>query len=304
MTRIVINRCFGGFALSPAATARYRELGGAGNTSCDGRDLARHDPILVRVVEELGNKANGPYSELEVVEIEGTLYRVTAYDGRETIQTPGDIKWMDAAPPRPSMQALARELGIEIPPGSKGFNITSANGNTVSVQWGSNNSCQNRGPYQESYPVGYDCEDAEIAIWNGHRGKPDDWHWFRGGCVKHRVPPEQVREWIKWAAANEIVPRPKLPDWGELEDLVKACQGEIGDEYRASEDEEDDQPGMQLTVGWDGKRSWSYQTGDNSFTGGAYSYPHWAVISVYRDSDAEDLASDIRDQLEELNAGA
>ena len=93
-----------------------------------------------------------------------------------------------------------------------------------------------------------------------------------------------------------------LPDRGELTDLVKACQGEIGDEYRASEDEEDDQPGMQLTVGWDGKKDWSYQTGDNSFTGGAYGYQHWAVISVYRDSDAGDLAGDIHEQLEEVSA--
>lgn len=46
--------------------------------------------------------------------------------------------------------------------------------------------------------------------------------------------------------------------------------------------------------------SWGYQTGDNSFTGGAYSHPHWAVIYLYRDSSAEELASEAAEQIAEL----
>lgn len=70
---------------------------------------------------------------------------------------------------------------------------------------------------------------------------------------------------------------------------------DIGDEYRASEDPDDDTPGMCVTFGantrmpgesWD----WSYQTGDNSYTGGAYGYPHWGVCYLYRDSDVNELA--------------
>lgn len=99
---------------------------------------------------------------------------------------------------------------------------------------------------------------------------------------------------------NEAAPKPELPPLSEIEGLVNAVKAEISDEYRASED--DDEPGIQLTVGWDGKTDWSYQTGDNSFTGGAYGYQHWAVVSVYRDTKAEDLANDIHEQLEELNA--
>ena len=91
-----------------------------------------------------------------------------------------------------------------------------------------------------------------------------------------------------------------LPAKSDIESLVEAVKEEISDEYRASED--DDEPGIQLTVGWDGKENWSYQSGDNSFTGGAYGYQHWAVVSVHRDTDAERLASDIRGQLEEASA--
>jgi hypothetical protein len=62
---------------------------------------------------------------------------------------------------------------------------------------------------------------------------------------------------------------------------------------------------LDLTVGCsaDGN-SWGYQTGDNSFTGGAYGQPHWAVTSVVPDSTAEELYTEIVGQLEELLAVA
>jgi hypothetical protein len=56
---------------------------------------------------------------------------------------------------------------------------------------------------------------------------------------------------------------------------------------------------IDLTVASDGE-SWNYQTGDNSFTGGAYGLPHWAVVTFTADSDARDIAEDIICQLEEL----
>ena len=46
--------------------------------------------------------------------------------------------------------------------------------------------------------------------------------------------------------------------------------------------------------------TWNYQTGDNSYTGGAYSLPHWAVTSVLPDTDPLELYDSITDQLEEL----
>lgn len=93
-----------------------------------------------------------------------------------------------------------------------------------------------------------------------------------------------------------------LPQW---EELVKALIPQIADDYRASNDPEDTEPGMCLTVGFtpatiEKEASWSYQTGDNSYTGGAYGHPHWGVVSLYRDSDPAEVAADIADQIGEL----
>lgn len=49
---------------------------------------SRHDADLIAVVEQLGEEANGLCSELTIVEIEGSKYRVDEYDGNESIHTP------------------------------------------------------------------------------------------------------------------------------------------------------------------------------------------------------------------------
>lgn len=148
--KVVINKCFGGFGLSPLAVKRLAELHGrpcfffkkasafrgeyipcsaddakeefiwyafdvpnpnevltssedwnamslqdrqASNALYEqhqldhgGRDVLRHDPDLVRVVEELGAAASSKYARLSVVEIpDGTDYEIEEYDGREHI---------------------------------------------------------------------------------------------------------------------------------------------------------------------------------------------------------------------------
>ena len=61
--------------------------------------------------------------------------------------------------------------------------------------------------------------------------------------------------------------------------------------------------GLDLTVATSEQGdTWNYQTGDNSFTGGAYSLPHWAVTCVNPDSTVNDLYDAIVDQLSELLA--
>lgn len=82
----------------------------------------------------------------------------------------------------------------------------------------------------------------------------------------------------------------------EMVQLCTALIPDIDDDYRASEDPSDDTPGMQVTIGADAD-GWSYQTGDNSFTGGAYSYATWAVTSIYRDTDPRVWADDVVSQL-------
>ena len=58
---------------------------------------------------------------------------------------------------------------------------------------------------------------------------------------------------------------------------------------------------LDLTIACDeAGESWNYQTGDNSFTGGAYGLPHWAVTSIQPDSDPLEVYTDVIDQLENL----
>ena len=57
------------------------------------RNVDRHDPVLVQVVEELGDKANGEYAKLRIEEVYGS-YRIDEYDGNESVMTSGDYNWI------------------------------------------------------------------------------------------------------------------------------------------------------------------------------------------------------------------
>ena len=117
MTKIVINRCYGGFSLSERAIKRYGEIKGLnllyvphekyegwGSWYRDGiqddehyffnSDIERTDPALVQVVEELGVDADGDCARLDIEELPaGTRYRIQEYDGREWIETDDSIEW-------------------------------------------------------------------------------------------------------------------------------------------------------------------------------------------------------------------
>lgn len=147
MRKIVINRCFGGFNLSPYAVKRIAELQGrecyffasegpegafaarnieeldnwilwyafdTQNLSfmhlkekewsemserereeydkevqghyLDNRNMKRDDPLLVKVVEKLGEKANGMCAKLAIVEIPNDVeWTIEVYNGNEHI---------------------------------------------------------------------------------------------------------------------------------------------------------------------------------------------------------------------------
>lgn len=91
-------------------------------------------------------------------------------------------------------------------------------------------------------------------------------------------------------------------DWDTIEAEVAALLADliptIGDEYRAAE--EDDVPGMCVTVGMNDTGAWGYQTGDNSYTGGAYGFPYWGIGYLYRDSDPAAVARGIVDEIADL----
>ena len=80
--KVVINVCFGGYALSPKA---YEYLGlewdGCGYEYCDDRT----NPKLVECVEKLGEEA-GYDTKLKVVEIPNDIeWEIMEYDGNEWV---------------------------------------------------------------------------------------------------------------------------------------------------------------------------------------------------------------------------
>lgn len=85
--------------------------------------------------------------------------------------------------------------------------------------------------------------------------------------------------------------------------LLKALKPDISDDYRATDDPDDNTPGMCVTVGAtlqsDGVLVWNYQTGDNSFTGGAYGHSNWGVGYLYRRSNCKEVAAEIVEQIAE-----
>lgn len=86
----------------------------------------------------------------------------------------------------------------------------------------------------------------------------------------------------------------------EITTLLKRLKRDIGDNYRATDDPDDTRPGLCVTVSTRDGSDWSYQTGDNSFTGGCYGHPHWAVVYLYRRSNCAELASEAVDELAEM----
>lgn len=121
--KVIINLCFGGFGLSTEAVQRLAELQGKRcfffnydfkekkyksissfeaakdyftasysenpedeDSNIEIRDVDRNDPLLIQVVEELGDKSNGRYSNLTVVEISDDVkWHIEEYDRSEHV---------------------------------------------------------------------------------------------------------------------------------------------------------------------------------------------------------------------------
>lgn len=101
--KFVLNKCYGGYGLSAAAVKRLAELNALPECDEDGKplvqwqgesewdfkvrrahELPRHDANLVRVVEELGEAANGMSAKLKVINVD--LYsEIECYVGKETL---------------------------------------------------------------------------------------------------------------------------------------------------------------------------------------------------------------------------
>jgi len=82
--KIVINTCHGGFGLSKEALAFYNKRAGTAIKYDD--DIKRNDPILIEIVGQLGEAANGTFAELKVVEIPDDIqWQIAEYDGDEWV---------------------------------------------------------------------------------------------------------------------------------------------------------------------------------------------------------------------------
>lgn len=57
-------------------------------------DYPRHDPELVKTVEDLGSEANGSHAHLKIKELKGNRYVIDEYDGSERVVEPDDINWI------------------------------------------------------------------------------------------------------------------------------------------------------------------------------------------------------------------
>ena len=100
--KIVINRGYPGYThsglfnftygLSGEAFALYHEIKGLTVSTTFTKDpftehdIMRNDPALVQVVEQLGDDANGLYSNLVVVDIPDDVeWVIEEYDGKEHV---------------------------------------------------------------------------------------------------------------------------------------------------------------------------------------------------------------------------
>lgn len=82
----------------------------------------------------------------------------------------------------------------------------------------------------------------------------------------------------------------------DVYELLVALKKQIRDDFRS---EGMDVPSMDVTFGYDGGGDWGWQTGDTCFTGGAYGYGNWYVITLTRKSNSRKLAREVVEGLKD-----
>lgn len=103
--RIVINTCFGGFGIShegylkliewgiPVRDHKDSDSGGEviyrfanGDYYADWLCSSRKNPLLLRLVEEMGPRADGEHAQLRIAEVPlGVEWEIDNYDGKECV---------------------------------------------------------------------------------------------------------------------------------------------------------------------------------------------------------------------------
>jgi hypothetical protein len=106
---------------------------------------------------------------------------------------------------------------------NQGFQLTFANGNTVSVQFGPGNYCNPEHPLGRG--AGHDAPmkaegawkstTAEVAAWNAD----GDWHNFGSDKVEGWQSTDEVLRFVSFVANNELnTESPFSADWDDDED--------------------------------------------------------------------------------------
>lgn len=87
--KVAYNSCYGGFSLSNAALNMLKTRKGLPQTEyLEEREMVRHDPDLVAILETLGPEANGSCADLQIKEIPTDyrdFYEIEEYDGNEFV---------------------------------------------------------------------------------------------------------------------------------------------------------------------------------------------------------------------------
>lgn len=85
---ILYNNCYGGFSLSDYALSEYYNRENNIDTDMNDSLIQRHDPILVNIYQEIGDKINGSHSKIEIKKIPKKYkkyYVINEYDGLESV---------------------------------------------------------------------------------------------------------------------------------------------------------------------------------------------------------------------------
>lgn len=86
IVEVLYNKSYGGFALSDQAVETLNHTYGWNKSASETAEL-RHDPRLISLFKEKGSKwMSGECSDIEIIEIEADGYRITDYDGKETVE--------------------------------------------------------------------------------------------------------------------------------------------------------------------------------------------------------------------------
>lgn len=87
--KVVINSSYGAFHFTEEMFA-WMAKEGVERNSCYEYRAVRHNPLLIRCVEECND-----VGDLIVVELVGNKYFIDEYDGAESVVEPEDIRWIE-----------------------------------------------------------------------------------------------------------------------------------------------------------------------------------------------------------------